>query len=73
MIKWFVILTIGCLPVEQQPPGANCAIPTTITEVNVSDEAAARRIRDSLVKGMPEKFPGSFAVARIESRKVEKK
>lgn len=72
IIEWFVILTIGCLPPDQQPPGANCIIETKVTEAPVFDEATAKKIVGSFGSKMKNALPGSFALARYEKRAREK-
>lgn len=72
LIEWFVILTIGCLPPDQQPPGANCIIETKITEAPVFDRAKAESIVDNFANELIETLPGSFVIARYEKRVSEK-
>lgn len=72
LIEWFVILTIGCLPPDQQPPGANCIIETTVIEAPVFDRAKAESIVETFADDMVRELPGSFVIARYEKRVTEK-
>ena len=74
LVEWVVILTIGCLPPEEQPKGANCVIETKVVETPVFNEATAKSIVGSFASKMEESLPGSFTIARYEKRiKVEPK
>ena len=72
LIEWFVILTIGCLPPDQQPPGANCIIETKVTEAPVFNRAKAESIVGTFATAMVAALPGSFVIARYEKRVTEK-
>ena len=72
VIEWFVILTIGCLPLDQQPPGANCIIETKVVEAPVFDRAKAESIVETFADDLIEALPGSFVIARYEKRVREK-
>ena len=72
LIEWFVILTIGCLPIDQQPPGANCIIETKIVEAPVFDRAKAEEIVEDFADDMIKALPGSFVIARYEKRVTKK-
>ena len=72
IIEWFVILTIGCLPPDQQPPGANCVIETTVVEAPVFDQETAENIVKDFPADVARWLPGSFVIARYEKRVTEK-
>jgi len=69
LVEWVVILTIGCLPPEEQPKGANCILETKIVEAPVFDEVTAKRIVENFAGEMEEALPGSFVIARYEKRR----
>ncbi len=72
LIEWFVILTIGCLPPDQQPPGANCIIETKVVAAPVFDREKAESIVETFADKMIAALPGSFVIARYEKRVTEK-
>ncbi len=72
LIEWFVILTIGCLPPDQQPLGANCIIETKVVTAPVFDREKAEEIVEDFAGDMIEALPGSFVIARYEKRVTEK-
>jgi len=69
LVEWVVILTIGCLPPEEQPKGANCVIETKVVEAPVFDEVAAKKVVENFPSVMEESLPGSFTIARYEKRR----
>lgn len=77
MIQWWVIITIGCLPVEEQihlqqdPTAEECLIPTKMLEAPVFDRAKAEEIVDRAKIDIPNELPGSFVIARFEKRVIE--
>ncbi len=72
LIEWFVILTIGCLPMDQQPPGANCIIETKVVAAPVFDREKAESIVETFADKMIAALPGSFVIARYEKRVTKK-
>lgn len=77
MIDLWVILTIGCLPIEEQahlkedPHGTPCMISTQITEYAVGPgktREETEAIITELGTALAIDLPGSFTIARIESR-----
>ena len=72
IIEWFVILTIGCLPPDQQPPGANCIIETKVVSAPVFDREKAESIVEDFADEMVKGLPGSFVIARYEKRVTKK-
>jgi hypothetical protein len=71
MVEWFVIITIGCLPVGEQIAEFGkqlCFIDTKVVEAPVFDRAKAEEIINNFNTDLTDVLPGSFAIARYERR-----
>jgi hypothetical protein len=78
MIDLWVILTIGCLPIDEQvhlkenPTATPCVIETQITEYAVGPGKPREEIEALLTElgtALQTDIPGSFTIARVEERK----
>lgn len=79
-MQLWIILTIGCLPIESQthlidnPTAEPCMIPTTITEYAIGPNKSEEEIRmllDEMGVALDHDLPGSFMIYRTEYRKRE--
>ncbi len=75
LIQWWVIITIGCIPVEQQIERYEeqvCFLDTKVMEAPVIDKASAQQVVEDFEDELLALVPGSFVVARYEKRVAKK-